>query len=245
MLKETTKLCPGCGKELQAPAEVCDGCGTTFEVVEHGYCAQCHAVMTGRAETCSRCGGPLIDVAVESRPRAGPGPAVPPPRTAPSLEQVPPPPATPPVVQAAPRMPARRRTGATLLVWVAGVALLLVGIAGFVIADVAKSHDDETFAKDYAALGDRDATTSADALDAQVTKVNAAFGDYVAAADEVRTRHEAVTNAFNDALASPGPATRARVDRAVSRYAKAVAREGALRRAYFTELRSLKRELGR
>jgi hypothetical protein len=126
---------------------------------------------------------------------------------------------------------------------VLAVLLLLVGTAGFVLASIADDHNARTFAEDYAALADRDAGAVAGALDARVTATDGAFNDYVAAAAAVRARHEAVTQAFNAALASPGAATTRRVERAMAAYGRALAREAAMRRAYFRELRSLETEL--
>lgn len=252
MLRETTKTCPGCGKELEARVDVCDGCGAAFDVVERGYCAHCHEVADGHDGRCSRCGGRLVDVTVDSRPRALPG-AVPSPRPAPGLETRPGPATAPspapqqwaPPSGAAPPTVARR-AGARRWQWTVwlSVVLLLIGIGGFVTANGIDSHSVKTFAEEYAALDGRDPGTTGDALDAQVSEVKAAFDDYVLAAAAVRRRHEAVTDAFNEALASSDEVMSRKLDRVMAAYRAALRRERVKRQAYFAELRSLKVEIG-
>jgi hypothetical protein len=78
--------------------------------------------------------------------------------------------------------------------------MLLVGIGGFVLAAGIERENEQAYAADYAALGARDPDPQAQALDVRVAKVKAAYDAYVAALAKVHTRHEAVTEKFNEVV---------------------------------------------
>jgi len=77
-MPEATKQCPRCGEQIMLEARVCRHCGARFTVRMVGYCARDHQVTEADQQgRCSRCGGKLADVRVESvvveEPQAGTG----------------------------------------------------------------------------------------------------------------------------------------------------------------------------
>ncbi|MGB8652392.1 MAG: hypothetical protein WCD35_17225 [Mycobacteriales bacterium] len=131
------------------------------------------------------------------------------------------------------------------MAWVAAVVLVLVGVVGFVAANASDSSNKKTFATDYKALAGRDARTAADALDAQVTKVKTAYDAYVAAVATVRTRHEAVTDTFNDVVAPAIPLVGvARAQKAlpgvIAAYEASLTQQRTTAQAYYRQLALLK-----
>lgn len=145
-----------------------------------------------------------------------------------------------------PPPPPRRHRGRVLAL-VGGVLLTLVGILGFIAANVNDNHNEKTFAADYAALGAQDADSAAGELDAIGAEVKKAYDAYVAAANKVAARHEAVTDKFNEVTSPLNPFNRLGVLRAqdelprvIAAYEAAVKQERAAAQAYFKELGLLK-----
>jgi hypothetical protein len=61
------KKCPLCANQIPLEAKFCSHCGAQFEVVERGYCTNCHKmVTTGLVGLCSICSRQVLDVHLES-----------------------------------------------------------------------------------------------------------------------------------------------------------------------------------
>ncbi len=204
----------------------------------------------------------VSDTGVTSTDPLGPGPPPAPPtapdvapeagtdiaRDVPVEVALPPPPPPPP----APSPPARRRHSGRRLVWVLAVALAVIGAGGLVVAHLSANSIHKTYASDYAALGTRDARPAADALDAQVARVKAAYDAYVAAMTTVRTRHEAVTDGFNAAATPLNADDRLGILKArqalpglIAAYQASLAQERATAAVYNAQLQRLKAMRGR
>lgn len=140
-----------------------------------------------------------------------------------------------------------RRPGGRVVSWVVAVVLVVVGVLGFVLAGVGDSSTTARYKADQAVLGEHNAATSAEALNAQVARVKAAYDDYVSAAATVRTRHEAVTDTFNEVVTPLDPTnllgiTRAKesLPKVIGAYQRSLARQQAAAAAYFAQLAHLK-----
>lgn len=146
----------------------------------------------------------------------------------------------------------RSRSRGRVLAWTLGILLAVVGVIGFVAANVNDTQNQDSYAADYAVLGQHDPGTETQALNARVQKVNAAYDAYLAVTATVHVRHEAVTDQFNAVVSPLDPANligiqreRAKLPGVIAAYDAAVKRERVALRVYLDQLALLKARAAR
>lgn len=177
---------------------------------------------------------------------------------APAAQQTGPPPGRP--VTTRPRSTGRILAWTfRILAWTFGILLALLGVSRFAAANNENEVSDnennvskKSFAADYKALGDRAADKEAQALNARVPKVKAAYDAYVNATDTVGTRHQAVTDQFNKVVSTfnsnnrlGASEARKKLPKVIADYRASLKQEQDARQTFIDQLALLKARVER
>lgn len=172
-------------------------------------------------------------------PDLPPAPPEPPPAPHPAPAE--PPPAPPPLVTG------RRRRQPWLSLLIVGLATLLLGGAGFLLANMANSDNDETFAAEVESLAGADPAAGAAELRPLVEDVDQAVRSFWEAARATARIQRQITATFDRALdrdqASGGELLKGRGERLIRRFARAAKQEAEARRDLSRALADLKEAL--